>query len=98
MPSLSTHILDSAGGGPRPAVLVELHDSSGVKVGSGWSDERGRVEDLAAEVATGTYTLTWTVDGDFISSVSATVRLTDERRYHVPLLASGFSATVYLGA
>ena len=98
MPSLSTHILDAAGGGPQPLVWVEVRDHTGAAVASGQSDARGRIEDLAPALPPGRYQITWELGGDFLAAVSATVDLGDERGYHVPILASAASAVVYLGA
>ncbi|HEX6393660.1 MAG TPA: hydroxyisourate hydrolase [Acidimicrobiales bacterium] len=96
MPSVSTHVLDGAGGGPVEGVRVEVHDSEGRLVGSAVTDERGRAEEVAVGLPPGLYRLTWQLSG-FLSEVSARVSLNEERRYHVPLLSSGHSAVVYLG-
>jgi 5-hydroxyisourate hydrolase len=95
--SLSTHVLDAAAGGPRVGVTVTVRDESGTILARGATDGDGRVAGLAKDLPAGTYQLTWDSGGDFLAALSATVRLTDDRHYHVPLLASPVSAVVYLG-
>jgi 5-hydroxyisourate hydrolase-like protein (transthyretin family) len=95
---LSTHIIDSANGGPRAQVEVEVWDQSEACVGRGVSDERGRIEDLASSLAPGRFRITWRVGGAFLGEVSATIELADERHYHVPVLAADGSVVIYLGA
>jgi 5-hydroxyisourate hydrolase len=97
VPSLSTHVLDAAAGGPRPGIAVAVFDESGAVVATATTDEHGRVEHLAV-LAPGSYRIRWTVGGPFLAEVTATVTLDDDRRYHVPLLSSGSAAVVYLGA
>lgn len=94
--SLSTHILDAAGGGARPGVAVEVRDGSGILVGSGVTDEQGRVGELASGLSAGSYRISWRTGGHFLEDVAVTVKLVDGH-HHVPLLATGASAVVYLG-
>lgn len=96
MASVSTHVLDAALGGSRPGVRVRIRDAEGKVVGDASSDAGGRI-DLASSVPTGTYQVTWEIDGDFVASVTATVHLSEERHYHLPIVASGFAASIYLG-
>lgn len=96
--TISTHILDSAGGGGRPGVRVEVTDYQGATVGSGVTDHTGRIERVAAGLSPGVYRLRWATGGSFVVEASVTVRLAEVRHYHVPLLASDHSATAYLGA
>jgi 5-hydroxyisourate hydrolase len=95
--SLSTHVLDAAVGGPRVGIAVTVRDGAGLVVGRGATDTEGRVPDLAADLAPGAYQITWDSGGDFLSALSATVALAEDRHYHVPLLASPVSAVIYLG-
>jgi 5-hydroxyisourate hydrolase-like protein (transthyretin family) len=97
MPRISTHVLDGAGGGPVVGVKVEVHDAGGRPVGAGATDERGRIDPLAEGLPAGSYEIIWHLGG-FVASLSATLELSEERPYHVPVLASGHSAVVYLGA
>lgn len=96
MPSISTHVLDGAGGGPVVGVNVEVADAAGKIVGIATTDQRGRAEDLATLLPPGRYRVTWRLGG-FVSELAATVSLEEDRNYHLPVLASGHSAVVYLG-
>lgn len=77
---------------------VEVRDAEGTLVASGSADSRGRIDPLAGDLSPGTYRVEWDVGGDLIASLSATVHLAEDRHYHLPLVASGFAASVYLGA
>ena len=96
MPRISTHVLDGAAGGPVAGVHVEVRDGERRTVATGTTDERGRIEGLASDLAPGPYEVVWHLGG-FVASLSATLNLLEERPYHVPVLASGHSAVVYLG-
>jgi 5-hydroxyisourate hydrolase-like protein (transthyretin family) len=96
--SISSHVLDLAEGGGRAGVKVEVIDDRGTTVGSGVTDETGRIAELASKLETGMYELRWKVAGAFIVEASVTVDLAELRHYHLPLLASDHSATAYLGA
>jgi 5-hydroxyisourate hydrolase len=97
VPSLSTHVLDAGAGGPRPGVTVTVSDDDATVVASAVTDAAGRIADLADGLPAGTYRIGWSTGGDFLLEVSVTVRLLDERHYHVPLLASPVAAVAYLG-
>jgi 5-hydroxyisourate hydrolase-like protein (transthyretin family) len=97
MPRISTHVLDGEAGGPVPGVNVELRDRDKNTVAKATTDDRGRIETLADGLAPGPYEIVWRLGG-FVVSLSATLDLSEERHYHVPVLASGHSAVVYLGA
>jgi 5-hydroxyisourate hydrolase len=98
MASLSTHVLDAAAGGPWPGVLVTVHDEAGQLVASATTGADGRASPLAADLPLARYRINWETGGKFLAAVSVTVALTEERHYHVPLLASPASAVAYLGA
>jgi len=97
VPSLSTHVLDAAAGGPRPGVTVTVTDPAGTVVATAVTDDAGRIPDLAGDLPIGTYRIGWSTGGDFIEEVAVAVRLSDQRHYHVPLLASPVTAVTYLG-
>ncbi len=97
MPTVSTHVLDGAAGGGLAGIAVELRDAAGAVVASEVTGPDGRVARLASGLPTGTYTVTWQLDEGFVAAVAVAVRLAEDRHYHVPLLASGSSATAYLG-
>lgn len=96
MVSVSTHVLDGAGGGPRAGVAVALEDLDGMPVGAATTDAAGRAAQVATGLAPGRYRLRWMLDG-FLREVAVVVDLAEDRHYHLPLLASGASAVSYLG-
>lgn len=98
MVTLSTHVLDAAGGGGRPGLAVTVHDDDGALVGQATTDDAGRVASLAGGMVPGRYRISWQTSGSFLSAVTVTVVLAEDRHYHVPLLASDASAVTYLGA
>ena len=57
----------------------------------------GGIPQLASGLVPGTYRIDWEAGGRFLRAMAATVDLVADRHYHVPLLASGSSAVVYLG-
>lgn len=95
MATLSTHVLDGADGGSKVGVDVEVRHLDGTLTGVSTTDERGRAE-IAAELPSGRYRVIWHLTG-FIAELSAVVSIEGDRHYHVPVLASGSSAVVYLG-
>jgi len=99
MPTVSTHVLDGAAGGPCVGVEVTLETLEGGTVGSGHTDEAGRIPDLGRDLPTGHYRLRWAL-GDhrpLLREVAIVVELGEDRHYHLPLLAAGASAVTYLG-
>lgn len=96
--TLSTHVLDSAGGGGRAGVQVDVLRADGDVVATGTTDESGRIASLGSALPPGRYTVRWRTGGAFVVEAAATVELSEPRHYHLPLLASDHSATVYLGA
>lgn len=109
-PTISTHVLDLASGGPAPGVGVALFrltdDGSPELVGEMRTDADGRVADLLAggELSEGDYQLAFDVgayadDPDaFFQSAALALRVTDaSRSYHVPLLLSPFGMSAYRG-
>lgn len=107
MATISTHVLDTSLGKPAQGIQVEL-ESGGAIVGSGTTDDDGRVKDLAAAASlrAGDYRLTFSV-GDyfkrtgresFYTSITVDFRITDSAHYHVPLLLSPFGYSTYRGS
>lgn len=96
--TISTHVLDSSGGGGRSGVTVEVVDQYGTTLGTRATDETGRIATLAEGLSPGPYTIRWKTGGSFVTETSVIIALTEVRHYHVPLLASDHSTTVYLGA
>jgi len=109
---ITTHVLDTARGGPAVGVTVilELRQASEWSpIGRGTTDENGRVTTLTddRELAPGIYRLTFDtghyhreqgISVPFFPEAKITfnVRDTDEH-YHVPLLLSPFGYTTYRG-
>jgi len=103
MPTLSTHVLDTARGRPAGGIPVRLEDESGRILAEALTDDDGRVASLGSELPGGTYTLRFRVvdhqpDG-FYPEVAVTFTVAgDERHYHVPLLLSPFGYSTYRGS
>jgi 5-hydroxyisourate hydrolase len=102
VPTLSTHVLDTARGRPAAGVPVHLLDASGHGLADAVTDADGRVASLGGELAAGTYTLRFGVavhqpDG-FYPEVAVTFTVADESHYHVPLLLSPYGYSTYRGS
>jgi 5-hydroxyisourate hydrolase len=109
---ITTHVLDTARGGPAVGVTVilELRQASEwTPVGRGVTDEKGRVATLTdGPIAPGAYRLTFDVGayqrGRGLSAVffpEVRISFTVEdggQHYHIPLLVSPFGYTTYRGA
>ena len=94
--SLSTHVLDTAAGRPAVRVRVELL-RDGEHLGSGETNDDGRIPDLAAELDPGQYRLVFHPPSPFFQRVELEVSL-DDGHYHVPLLVSPYSCASYRGS
>jgi 5-hydroxyisourate hydrolase len=107
-PTISTHVLDTAGGAPAVGVRVRLvrggrdgDDWSGVVVGDTTTDEDGRIADLLAgqSLERGSYRLEFLLGDGFFRSLSVWLDIDDPTRsYHVPLLRSPYGLTTYRGS
>ena len=109
MSTISTHVLDTSLGKPAAGVRITLRRDNSL-LGSGVTDEDGRVRDLlqqGSDLAEGDYTLTFAV-GDYFSSakrdtfygdieINFRIRSPSEH-YHVPLLLSPFGYSTYRGS
>ncbi|MDP8959754.1 MAG: hydroxyisourate hydrolase [Actinomycetota bacterium] len=108
--TISTHVLDTARGRPAAGVPVtlEVRDAQGdwSEVGSGTTDDDGRLPDLLAEpLVAGVYRLTFHTDAyfadrqSFYPQVSVVFRVADpEEHHHVPLLLSPYAFSTYRGS
>ncbi|MGH2933719.1 MAG: hydroxyisourate hydrolase [Gaiellaceae bacterium] len=95
MPSLSTHVLDTARGRPAAGVRVEL-TRDGAAVASAETDADGRAR-LADDLDAGTYRLAFAPPSEFFTRVELEIVLVDGH-YHVPLLVSPYGCASYRGS
>lgn len=95
MPSLSTHVLDTALGRPTAGVRVEL-THGGEPVASAETDADGRAR-LGNDLAAGTYRLAFSPPSPFFTRVELEIVLA-EGHYHVPLLISPYGCASYRGS
>jgi 5-hydroxyisourate hydrolase len=101
---MSTHVLDTAAGGPAAGVPVRLERRTGeggwVSVAEGSTDADGRVRDLPAHTA-GRWRLVFdtAARSAFFPEVAVTVEITDAgAHHHVPLLLSPYGYSTYRGS
>ena len=110
-PTISTHVLDLAGGTPAPGVDVALFvltdDGTPELISELQTDADGRIADLleGEDLVEGEYQLAFDVGGfaddpdAFFQSVAVAIRVTDTHRsYHVPLLLSPYGMSTYRGS
>ncbi|MGV9944597.1 hydroxyisourate hydrolase [Rhodococcus aetherivorans] len=108
MSTLSTHVLDATTGTPAAGVHVALAGADGSVLGTGRTDDDGRIRALTDEpLPPGTYTLTfgtgdWFAERDivpFYPEVVVTFRISlAGNHFHVPLLLSPFAYSTYRGS
>ena len=109
MSTISTHVLDTSLGKPASGVRVTLHRDASL-LGSGVTDDDGRVRDLLApdaSLAEGDYHLAFSV-ADYFASAKRKSFFNDivihfhvgaaSEHYHVPLLLSPFGYSTYRGS
>jgi 5-hydroxyisourate hydrolase len=107
MSTLSTHVLDTSLGKPAEGIRVALHRDGSV-LGSGVTDQDGRVRDLLAagsSLSAGDYRLTFSVADyfgakgkSFYNEIVIHFHISSEgEHYHVPLL-SPFGYSTYRGS
>lgn len=107
---ITTHVLDTAKGRPAQGIAIVLeHKEAGqfVVVGQGRTDDDGRLRTLleAGTLKTGTYRLTFKLDGyfgdaeHFFPEATLVFKVADlNTHYHVPLLLSPFGYSTYRGS
>ena len=93
--TISTHVLDTERGRPAAGVRVELYRGDEL-VGSGETDEDGRIKELA-DADAGTYRIVFHPPSPFFRRVELEVEL-DEGHYHIPLLVSSYACATYRGS
>ena len=110
-PTISTHVLDLASGGPAAGVGIALFrladDGSPQLLSELTTNDDGRIPDLldGAALEEGDYQLAFDVGGfsddpdAFFQSMAVALRVTDaDRSYHVPLLLSPYGMSTYRGS
>jgi 5-hydroxyisourate hydrolase len=114
MSAITTHVLDTSIGQPAIGVEVHLEVQDGTdvwrRVGRGATDDDGRLRtllDATAALAPGTYRLVFQTAAyfgrrgvaTFFPHVSVAFSVSDgAAHYHVPLLISPYSYTIYRGS
>ncbi len=108
---ITTHILDTSVGRPAQGVDVKLEQLDGQDwqpVGSGTTDDDGRISDLMSDdLDAGTYRISFAIGAYFdrtgqdafypSASIVFEVDAPDEH-YHVPLLLNPFGYSTYRGS
>jgi 5-hydroxyisourate hydrolase len=101
-PTISTHVLDLEHGQPAAGVGVRLYrvDADEREVGRGTTDADGRIRRLLdGDLEAGDYELRFDLDGTFFLGMVCSFRIQDTlRSYHVPLLLSSYSLSIYRGS
>jgi 5-hydroxyisourate hydrolase len=110
-PTISTHVLDLASGGPAAGVGIALFrladDGSPQLLSELTTSDDGRIPDLldGADLEEGDYQLAFDVGGfaddpeAFFQSMAVALRVTDaDRSYHIPLLLSPYGMSTYRGS
>jgi 5-hydroxyisourate hydrolase len=114
MSTISTHVLDTARGGPANGVHVRLEfqqiDESWSQLAEAWTDEDGRVKPfflVATVLSAGSYRLVFDTEAyfsayeidSFYPQVIVTFKIGDSpQHYHVPLLLSPYGYSTYRGS
>ncbi len=104
-PTISTHVLDTAGGRPAAGIHVacsRLVGDAAEPMGAGVTDDDGRIRDLLGdhELVAGRYRLEFDLGpGRFFERASLDIRIEDATRsHHVPLLLAPYGLTTYRGS
>ncbi|MGH2995282.1 MAG: hydroxyisourate hydrolase [Gaiellaceae bacterium] len=96
--SLSTHVLDTGRGQPARGVRVELYRGEELVAGAE-TDSDGRIRELASDIEPGTYRLVFVpASSPFFKRIEIDVAIDGGENFHVPLLASPWSCTLYRGS
>lgn len=105
--SISTHVLDAVSGEPAVGVHIELSSAAGDISEIAVTNSDGRVPGFAAELAPGTYRLTFATGDYFAARQQPTLYPTvsiefvvnaERQHYHIPLLLSPFAYSTYQGS
>ena len=109
---ITTHVLDTSRGSPAIGIAIRLEFDAGqgfAQIGSGVTDDDGRVTDLLqpGTAPTGHYRIHFSTQDyfealkhpSFFPTISIDFRITDpEQHHHIPLLLSPFGYTTYRGS
>jgi 5-hydroxyisourate hydrolase len=111
MSAISTHVLDTAGGGPAVGLDVRLErvaTAGTEEIARATTDSAGRIASLGPDfVEPGTYRLVFDTGAyharqrgqAFFPEIAVTFAVADgTEHYHVPLLLSPFGYTTYRGS
>jgi 5-hydroxyisourate hydrolase len=112
MAGITTHVLDTARGGPAPGIAITLEieaDGSWQRIGAGHTDADGRLATLMGEHAlhAATYRISFATgpyfgargEACFYPRVQIEFRISaPDQHYHVPILLSPFGYTTYRGS
>lgn len=106
MATLSTHVLDTAGGRPAGGVAVTLETADGTVLAQAVTDADGRVGHLAADLPAGDLRLRFDTGAwyaaraevAFYPEVVVAFTVAGDEHYHVPLLLSPFGYSTYRGS
>lgn len=106
MASLSTHVLDTAGGRPAVGVAVTLEASDGTVLAEAVTDADGRVGALADGLPAGDLRLRFDTgawyatrgEATFYPEVVVAFTVVAGEHHHVPLLLSPYGYSTYRGS
>ncbi|WP_374457255.1 hydroxyisourate hydrolase [Nocardioides sp.] len=106
MASLSTHVLDTAGGRPAAGLRITLESADGSVLAEGLTDDDGRIGSLAANLVAEDHVLRFDTGAWFAAQgttafypeVVVTFTVGDDEHYHVPLLLNPFGYSTYRGS
>lgn len=112
MPSLSTHVLDTAHGRPAAGLRITLSDGTGTVLAERRTNADGRLDGpiLPAGSGCGIYELRFFVaeyfraqgvvlpEPAFLDEVPIRFGMAEALHYHVPLLVSPFGYSTYRGS
>lgn len=96
---ISTHVLDTELGEPAAGVKVGLFKGKEL-ISLQETDEDGRVRELSEEeLPPGEYRIVFYVESGFFEKIEVTIAVPGPgEHYHVPLLLSPYSCTIYRGS
>jgi len=107
-PNLTTHVLDAGSGRPAVGVAVRLEDLDGHELGTGTTDDDGRIKRFVdGPLAPGSYRLVFDTASyhasvgttGFYPEVAIAFTVTDsQQHHHVPLLLAPFAYSTYRGS